>query len=144
MTRKKVENREESLGYPGTIIVRPSGNERYNYELTAGVVELRLQKLLSLKINGVERQLHACELLCQGTPTEIHRQLCQVNGPNIMSKQIVRCWCRQFSEGRQSVHDEERSGRPSLINIDLVERVRQRVMENRRVTITEWSSEHKI
>ncbi|KAJ4441171.1 hypothetical protein ANN_11022 [Periplaneta americana] len=42
-------------------------------------------------------------------PIEIHRQLCQVYGPNIMSKQMVRRWCRQFSEGRQSVHDEERS-----------------------------------
>ncbi|KAJ4430405.1 hypothetical protein ANN_22621 [Periplaneta americana] len=57
-------------------------------------------------------------------PIEIHRQLCQVYGPNIKSKQMVRRWCRQFSEGRQSVHDEERSGRPSLINDDRVELVR--------------------
>ncbi|GFV69816.1 histone-lysine N-methyltransferase SETMAR [Trichonephila clavipes] len=54
---------------------------------------------------------------------------------------MVRRWCRQFSEGRQSVHDEERSGRPSLINVDLVELVRQRVMENRRFTITELNSQ---
>ncbi|GFY45564.1 uncharacterized protein TNIN_280451 [Trichonephila inaurata madagascariensis] len=40
---------------------------------------------------------------------------------------MVRRWSRQFSEGRRSVHDEERSGRPSLINHDLVE---QRVMES--------------
>lgn len=73
-------------------------------------------------------------------PIEIHRQLCQVYGPNIMSKQMVRRWCRQFSEGRQSVHDEERSGRPSLINDDRVELVRQCIMENRRFTITELSS----
>ncbi|PRD31680.1 UNVERIFIED_CONTAM: hypothetical protein NCL1_22895 [Trichonephila clavipes] len=51
-------------------------------------------------------------------PIEIHRQLYQVYGPNIMSKQMGRHWCRQFSEGRQSVHDEERSGGPSLINVD--------------------------
>ncbi|GFV73649.1 uncharacterized protein TNCV_3200241 [Trichonephila clavipes] len=57
-----------------------------------------------------------------------------------MSKQMEHHWCRQFSEGRQSVHDEERSGRPSLIFVDLVELVRQRVMENRRFTITELSS----
>ncbi|KAJ4426206.1 hypothetical protein ANN_27015 [Periplaneta americana] len=73
-------------------------------------------------------------------PIEIRRQLCQVYGPNIMSKQMVRRWCRQFSEGRQSVHDEERSGRPSLINDDRVEVVRQCIMENRRFTITELSS----
>ncbi|KAJ4448973.1 hypothetical protein ANN_00365 [Periplaneta americana] len=73
-------------------------------------------------------------------PIEIHQQLCQVYRPNIMSKQMVRRWCRQFSEGRQSVHDEERSGRPSLINDDRVELVRQCIMENRRFTITELSS----
>ncbi|KAJ4436753.1 hypothetical protein ANN_16885 [Periplaneta americana] len=73
-------------------------------------------------------------------PIEIHRQLCQVYGPKIMSKQMVRRWCRQFSEGRQSVHDEERSGRPSLINDDRVELVRQCIMENHRFTITEPSS----
>ncbi|KAJ4446250.1 hypothetical protein ANN_12944 [Periplaneta americana] len=73
-------------------------------------------------------------------PIEIHRQLCQVYGPNIMIKQMVRRWCRQFSEGRQSVHDDERSGRPSLINEDRVELVRQCIMENLRFTITELSS----
>ncbi|GFV57499.1 hypothetical protein TNCV_4561351 [Trichonephila clavipes] len=49
-----------------------------------------------------------------------------------MSKKMGRRWCRQFSEGHQSVHDKECSGRPSLINNDLVELVQQRVMENRR------------
>ncbi|GFX69093.1 hypothetical protein TNCV_4945921 [Trichonephila clavipes] len=34
---------------------------------------------------------------------------------------MVHRWCRQFSEGRQRFHDELRSGRPSLINFDLVE-----------------------
>ncbi|KAJ4438157.1 hypothetical protein ANN_14096 [Periplaneta americana] len=61
-------------------------------------------------------------------------KLCQVYGPNIMSKQMVRRWCRQFSQGRQSVHDEER------INDDRVELVRQCIMENHRFTITELSS----
>ncbi|KAJ4445240.1 hypothetical protein ANN_07041 [Periplaneta americana] len=68
------------------------------------------------------------------------QKLCQIYGPNIMSKQMVRHWCRQFSEGRQSVHDEERSGRLSLINDDRVELMRQCIMENRCFTITELSS----
>lgn len=73
-------------------------------------------------------------------PIEIHHQLCWVYGPNVMSKQMVRRWCRQFSAGRQSVHDEKRSGRPSIITDDLVELVWEHIMENRRVTITELSS----
>ena len=36
--------------------------------------------------------------------------------------------------------DEERSGRPSIITDDLVELVRERVMENRCFTITELGS----
>ncbi|GFV72655.1 hypothetical protein TNCV_411741 [Trichonephila clavipes] len=47
---------------------------------------------------------------------------------------------RRLREGRQSVQDEECSGRPSLISVDLFELVRQSVMENRRFTITELSS----
>ncbi|GFT97713.1 hypothetical protein TNCV_4229071 [Trichonephila clavipes] len=35
--------------------------------------------------------------------------LCQVYGLNIISKQMVRCWCKQFSKGRQSVHDKDGS-----------------------------------
>ncbi|KAJ4432357.1 hypothetical protein ANN_20976 [Periplaneta americana] len=48
------------------------------------------------------------------TLIEIHRQLCQVYGPDIMRKQMLSCWCRQFSGGRQNVHDVECSGWPSL------------------------------
>lgn len=73
-------------------------------------------------------------------PIEIHRQLCQVYGPDIMNKQMVRRWYRQFSEGRQNVHDVERSGQPSLVTDNLVEQVRQHIVENRRFMITELSS----
>ena len=38
------------------------------------------------------------------------------------------------------MHDEERSGRSSLITDNLVELVRERIMENRSFTITEFSS----
>ncbi|KAJ4449728.1 hypothetical protein ANN_01132 [Periplaneta americana] len=77
-----------------------------------------------------------------GSSYSFSRRLRALSGlwAEIMSKQMVRRWCRQFSEGRQSVHDEERSGRPSLINDDPVELLRQCIMENRRFTITELSS----
>ena len=50
---------------------------------------------------------------------EIHHQLCQVNGPNLMRKQTVGRCCRQFTAGRQREHDEQRSGRPSIIRMTL-------------------------
>jgi len=41
-----------------------------------------------------------------------------------------------FSEGRENVHDETRSGRPSLVNDDLVRKVNERVRDDRRFTIS--------
>jgi hypothetical protein len=56
-------------------------------------------------------------LLCaKGTaPIEIHREIQEVYGPNVMTVQHVRKWCREFSGCRVSVTDEQRSGHPSRI-----------------------------
>jgi transposase len=53
-------------------------------------------------------------------PADIHRQLCEVYCENAMSDSMVRRWARQFKEGRENVHDEQRSGRPSMANDGLV------------------------
>jgi hypothetical protein len=49
---------------------------------------------------------------------EIHKQIVAVNGDS-MNRQTVRKRCREFSEGKTDVHDEQRSSRPSLISDDL-------------------------
>jgi len=53
-----------------------------------------------------------------------------------MSDGMFRKWVRMFNEGRENVHDEARSGRPSLVNDDLVRKVKERVREDRRFTIS--------
>ena len=72
---------------------------------------------------------------------EIHRQLCKVHGPNVMSNSKVRKCCRLFEEGRTNVHDEERRVRPSVITDDLVEKVNTTLRGNCRFTIFELSLE---
>ena len=72
-------------------------------------------------------------------PSEIYHQICQVYGDNAMSDGMVRKWVRMFNEGRENVHDEARSGRPSLANDDLVRKVRERVRDYRRFTISDLS-----
>ena len=62
-------------------------------------------------------------------PSEIHHQICQVYGDNAMSDGMVRKWVRMFNEGRENLHDEARSGRPSLVNDDLVRKVNERVRD---------------
>ncbi|GBN14943.1 hypothetical protein AVEN_267160-1 [Araneus ventricosus] len=45
-------------------------------------------------------------------PAEIHRQLVEIYGENVMTDGMVRKWVRlrQFNDGRTNVHDEARSG----------------------------------
>ena len=72
-------------------------------------------------------------------PSEIHHHICQVYGDNGMSDGMVRKWVRIFNEGHENVHDESRSGLPSLVNDDLVRKVNERVRDDRRFTIPDLS-----
>jgi transposase len=60
---------------------------------------------------------------------EIHREFCAVCDQNIMSKGTVRQWCRMFKNRRTRVHDEERSGGPSVASDDLVRNVDQKIVK---------------
>jgi transposase len=72
-------------------------------------------------------------------PADIHRQLCEVYGEHVMSDSIVRRWVRHFSEEHGNVHDDPRSGRPSVVNEDLVLAVEEKIQDNRRFTISSLS-----
>jgi len=69
-------------------------------------------------------------------PAEIHKQIVDVYG-NVMNRQNVTKWCREFSEGRTDVHDEQRSGRPSLISDELLQETEGEIRAYRHVTIRE-------
>ena len=84
------------------------------------------------EIRSVIRFLNSRNVL----PSDIHHQICQVYGDNAMSDGMVRKWFRMFN-GRENVHDEARSGRPSLVNDDLVRKVNERVRDDRRFTISD-------
>jgi len=72
-------------------------------------------------------------------PSEIHHQICLVYGDNAMSDGMVRKWVCMFNDGRENVHDEARSGRPSLVSDDLVRKFKERVCDDRRFTVFELS-----
>jgi len=62
--------------------------------------------------------------------------LVQVYGDNAMKKTAVYKWVKRFSEGRESVTDEERSGLPATSRTEEnIGKVRQIVRENRRLTV---------
>ncbi|GBN35810.1 hypothetical protein AVEN_66281-1 [Araneus ventricosus] len=66
---------------------------------------------------------------------EIHRQLVEIYGENVMTDGMVRKWVRQFNDGRTNVHDEARSRRPSIVNGGLVAKVNEKIRGNSRFTI---------
>ncbi|GFW23945.1 HTH_48 domain-containing protein [Trichonephila clavipes] len=46
---------------------------------------------------------------------------------------MVRKWVRQLNDGRTHAHDEAR--RPSVVSHGLIEKVKEKIRENRRFTI---------
>jgi len=54
------------------------------------------------EIRSVIRFLNARNVL----PSEIHHQICQVYGDNVMTDGMVRKWVWMFSEGRENMHNE--------------------------------------
>ncbi|GBN62345.1 hypothetical protein AVEN_208787-1 [Araneus ventricosus] len=52
-----------------------------------------------------------------------------------MTAGMVRKWVREFNDGRTDVHDEARSGRPSVVSDGLVAKVNEKIRENRLFTI---------
>jgi len=69
-------------------------------------------------------------------PEEIHKQIVAVYG-NVINRQNVTKWCREFSEGRTDVQDEQRRVWPSLITDELLQETEEEIRANRRVTIRE-------
>jgi len=74
-------------------------------------MSMKIENPASCEIRSVIKFLNAKNV----RPAEIYRQVCEVYGENAMSDGMVRRWCRMFSEGRTNVHDDDRSGRPSLV-----------------------------
>ena len=69
--------------------------------------------------------------------------LVQVYRVNDVKKTAVYKWVKCFSEGRESVTVEERSGRPATSRTkENIAKVRQIVRENRRLTV--WSIAEQV
>ena len=71
--------------------------------------------------------------------------LVQVYGDSAMKKTAVYKWVKRFSNGRESVTDEERSGRPATSRTEEnITIVRQIVRENRRLTVRSVAAQVNI
>jgi hypothetical protein len=84
---------------------------------------MKIENLASCDIRPVTKFLNVKNV----RPAEIYRQVCEVYVENAMSDGMVRRWCRMFSEGRTNVHDDDRSGCPSLVTADLLDQVNEKI-----------------
>jgi len=67
---------------------------------------------------------------------KIREMLVQVYRDSAMKKTAVYTWVKCFSEGRETVTNKERSGRPSTSRTEEnIAKIRQIVRENRRLTV---------
>ena len=72
-------------------------------------------------------------------------KLVQVFGDSAMKKTAVYKWVKRFSEGRESVTDEERSGRPATSRTEEnIAIVRQILHENRQLTVRSIAEQGNI
>lgn len=56
-----------------------------------------------------------------------------------MSDGIVKKWVRAFKDGRNNVHNEKRTGHSSVISDDLMQKIAEKLKENRRFRISSLS-----
>ena len=84
-----------------------------------------------------EQRINLKFLVClRKTPTEALKLHQEVYGDCTMSRTRLFKWHRRFKEGREEVEDDHRSGRPFTSRTDEnVERVRQKVRSDRRLTV---------
>jgi len=67
------------------------------------------------------------------TAAETHRMLQEAFGDNAMSRSKAFLWYRRFKDGRMSVDDDERSGRPSTNTTpENIANVREVILADRR------------
>jgi hypothetical protein len=96
----------------------------------------KIEKPAACEMRSVIRFLNARNM----KQVDIYRrQLCEVYREHAMSDSVVRRWVRHFIEGCENVHDDPHSGRPPVVNEDLVRAMEEKIQEKRRFTISSLS-----
>ncbi|XKL61874.1 hypothetical protein PGB90_001707 [Kerria lacca] len=76
-------------------------------------------------------------LLEKQTPAATAKRLKEIYGDKALSCVHIWKWCKQFQEGRTNLHNENRSGCPSIITEELVNSVQEHILNGHRLTISD-------
>ena len=83
-------------------------------------------------------ELRSAIKFCVGldkTPSETLKMLESSKTTKKCSKALVFKWHKRFREGRDSVEDDERCGRPAMVRLTMSEKVKELVYRDRRYTV---------
>jgi transposase len=88
--------------------------------------------------NGDQHTYIKFEILCGKTPAEIQSSLMEVCGVETVDQSTISRWAQCFREGRLSIENDLKSGRPRTLTDDQSgERVFQILEEDHRMTCEE-------
>jgi transposase len=74
----------------------------------------------------------------QKSPTEIHKEVVEVYGENVISRKQVSVWCNHFKEGQTLLLDEESAGRPTAVcNADHERQIEQLLLTDGHMKLNE-------
>ena len=67
---------------------------------------------------------------------DIHKEMLPMYGKHCLSRQAIHNWMQKFSEGRTSIEDEHRAGRPvEIAKPETLQRIEYIIRADRRVTV---------
>src|SRR5436190_21126688 len=91
-----------------------------------------------MKMNKIEYRAVIKYLFLKGnTPTQIKDELDSVYGDSAPSFTTVKFWAAEFKRGRESLGDDERSGRSKTATTDEnIAKVHEMVLDDRRIKST--------
>ena len=98
------------------------------------------QSVLNAQTQGMDevqqRSVIRFMVMQNKTPKSIHEELQTTLGEAALAYSTVKKWAALFKAGRESVEDDERSGRPkTAVNEDKVKAVEDFIMRDRRVSV---------
>ena len=87
-----------------------------------------LSTCTTIEQRGVVRFLWAKKMEAK----DIHKEMLPMYGEHCLSRQAVHNWAQKFSEGRTSIEDEHRAGRPvEIATPETLQRVEDRGLVKR-------------
>ena len=108
-------------------------HKRHNFGISCICNSMRLFHAWQI-FNHKFFEISLLECLRGSRPSQIFKYLTEACGDSVLSRSRVFEWARRFSEGRTSIEDDQRYGRPvTKTNHDHVERVRKQISEDARI-----------